>query len=48
MTKFKARWVARGFEQRDGAFGETYSPVANGTSRRTFLSIVANEELSIH
>jgi hypothetical protein len=43
VTKFKARWVARGFEQREGTFGETYSPVADGTSRRTFLSIVANE-----
>ena len=39
MTKFKARWVARGYEQREGTFGDTYSPVADGTSRRPFFQL---------
>ncbi|CDZ96932.1 FOG: Transposon-encoded proteins with TYA, reverse transcriptase, integrase domains in various combinations [Phaffia rhodozyma] len=46
-VKFKARWVTRGFEQREGTFGDTYSPVADGTSRRIFLAIVTREDLTI-
>lgn len=46
IERFKARLVARGFEQRAGIdFKETFAPVASIESVKTLLSIAASERL---
>jgi len=48
IDRFKARLVARGFEQRAGLdFFETYSPVARYDSIRTLIAIAAQRKLKI-
>jgi hypothetical protein len=42
VAKYKARLVARGFTQREGAdYGATYAPVSSYTTTRTFLVMTA-------
>ena len=42
ISRFKARWVARGFTQRYGVdFWETYSPTARPATVRVFFAITA-------
>jgi len=48
IETFKARLVARGFEQRQGInYGETFAPVARIESIRTILAIAAARDLEI-
>ena len=42
IEKYKARFVARGFSQKEGIdYDETFSPVARYTSIRTIISLVS-------
>jgi hypothetical protein len=42
IEKFKARFVARGFSQKEGIdYDETFTPVARYTSIRTIISLAA-------
>ena len=42
VEKYKARFVARGFSQKEGIdYEETFAPVARYTSIRTVLALVA-------
>jgi hypothetical protein len=46
VSKFKARWVAKGYSQREGIdFTETYAPVSKMATLRTLLMIAADEDL---
>lgn len=48
IDKFKARLVARGFQQKEGIdYFETYAPVARSESIRTLLAIAAMRNLNI-
>ena len=48
VEKFKARWVAKGYTQRDGIdYNETYAPVLHLNSFRIFLAIAAREDLEL-
>jgi hypothetical protein len=43
IEKHKARFVARGFSQKDGIdYKETFSPIARYTSIRTIIALAAN------
>ena len=45
IAKFKARWVAKGYSQRDGIdYTETYAPVSRMNSLRIFFTIAAQRE----
>lgn len=45
----KARFVARGFSQKEGIeYDETWSPVTRMTSIRTVLSLAASEDWELH
>lgn len=49
QTKYKARLVARGFNQIEGLdYQETYSPVVRFTSLRTLFAHAAQEDLDIY
>jgi hypothetical protein len=49
MDKYKARFVARGFSQKEGEdYDETFSLVARYTSIRAIMSLVASMGWSLH
>ena len=42
IEKYKARFVARGFSQKEGIdYDETFAPVARYTSIRTIISLIS-------
>ena len=42
IEKYKARFVAKGFSQKEGIdYDETFAPVARYTSIRTIISLVS-------
>ena len=49
IEKYKARFVARGFSQKEGIdYEETFAPVAGYTSIRSVLALVVVMKLKIH
>lgn len=49
VDKFKARFVARGFSQKEGIdYDEIFAPVARYTSIRTIIAIVAAKRWKLH
>jgi hypothetical protein len=49
MDKYKARFVARGFSQKEGEdYDETFAPVARYTSIRAIISLAASMGWSLH
>ena len=49
INKFKARFVTKGFKQKDDLdFFDTFSPVTSITSIRLLIAIVAIFDLKIH
>ncbi|GKD27352.1 retrotransposon protein, putative, ty1-copia subclass [Tanacetum coccineum] len=49
IDKYKARLVIKGYRQREGLdYFDTYSPVAQITSIRMILAIVALRNLEVH
>ena len=49
IKKYKARFVARGFSQKEGIYyEETFTPVARYTSIRSVLSLTAVMKWKIH
>jgi hypothetical protein len=49
VDKYKARFVARGFSQKEGEdYDETFAPVARYTSIRAIISLVASMGWNLH
>ena len=49
INKYKARFVARGFSQKEGIdYEETFSPIAKYTYIRSVLALVAVMKWKIH
>lgn len=49
LERYKARWVARGFNQQPGLdYHDTFSPVIKPTTVRTVLTIALSQSWSIH
>jgi hypothetical protein len=49
IEKYKARFVARGFSQKEGInYEETFAPVARYTSIRTIIVVVAKMKWKLH
>lgn len=49
IEKYKARFVAKGFSQKEGIdYEETFAPVARYTSIRTIIAIAASKGWKIH
>ena len=49
IEKYKARFVSRGFSQKEGInYEETFAPVARYTSIITILSVASNMKWKLH
>jgi hypothetical protein len=49
IEKYKARFVARGFSQKEGIdYGETFAPVARYTSIRTIIALATKMKWKLH
>jgi hypothetical protein len=49
IEKYKARFVARGFSQKEGIeYEETFAPVAKYTSIRTIIALAAKMKWKLH
>ena len=49
IEKYKARFIARGFSQKEGIdYEETFSPVARYTSIRTVIALEAKNKWKLH
>jgi hypothetical protein len=49
MTRYKARYVAKGYNQKEGTdFAHTFAPTATFTSMRVLLTIAAKNNWSIY
>ena len=49
VDKFKARFLARGFSQKEGIdYHEIFAPVARYTSIRTIIAIAASKKWKLH
>jgi hypothetical protein len=49
IEKYKARFVARGFSQKEGIdYEETFAPVARYTSIRTIVALAAKMKWKLH
>lgn len=49
ISRFKARWVVRGFSQREGIdFDETYTAVAKLVLLRVLFAMLAEEDLECY
>jgi hypothetical protein len=49
IKKYKARFVARGFSQKEGIdYGENFTPIERYTLIRTILSLVAMMKWKVH
>ena len=49
IEKYKARFVPRGFSQKQGiVYDETFAPVANMDSIRLALAIAASKQWEVH
>jgi hypothetical protein len=49
IEKYKSRFVARGFSQKEGIdYEETFTPVARYTSIRTIIALVAKMKWKLH
>jgi hypothetical protein len=49
IEKYKARFVAHGFSQKEGIdYEETFSPVARYTSIRTIIALAAKMKWKLH
>jgi hypothetical protein len=49
IEKYKARFVARGFSQKEGIdYEETFTPVAGYTSIRTIIALAAKMKWKLH
>jgi hypothetical protein len=49
IEKYKARFVARGFSQKEGIdYEETFAPMARYTSIRTIISLAAKMKWKLH
>ena len=49
IEKYKERFVAQGFSQKEGIdYEETFAPVARYTSIRTILSLASNMKWKLH
>ena len=49
IEKYKARFVARGFSQKEGIdYEETFAPVVRYTSIRTIMALASMMKWSLH
>jgi hypothetical protein len=49
IEKYKARFVGRGFSQKEGiAYEEIFAPVARYTSIRTIIALAAKMKWTLH
>ena len=48
VVKFKARWVAKGYSQKESIdYEETYAPVSRMNTLRIFFAIAATDDLDL-
>ena len=49
IEKYKARFVARGFSQKEGIdYEETFAPIARYTSIRTIMALASKMKWNLH
>ena len=49
IEKYKGRFVARGFSQKEGIdYEETFAPIARYTSIRTVIALASNMKWKLH